>query len=309
ADRLVIGGRTYQGDGIQLITVLPASGVRPAMMILAGTGSLGVAEINARMEGAAVPLLVVDRFGTLARGRWNGDRAELGPDARRIPWRTVETRAGRGGVIAATYQFPAQLPATADDDQVIAAGNRGIQHALARLGIADPPPVTFYVYPDPASKKSITGNGGAGHAIPSARVLHVFRADSAPGGDMEHLIAHESTHVFTRAAWGAPGSILFGEGVAVWASGTYAGKTLEQWRPSVKRRPILDLLGPGALRVPEPELYPLAGLFVEAVVRTVGLAHLPALFGATAADWPAACKAAGTTPEALEQALTAVLAP
>lgn len=74
------------------------------------------------------------------------------------------------------------------------------------------------------------------------------------------------------------------------------------------RRPISELLGKGFFAAPEPETYPFAGLLVEAAIAEVGLQRVGEhLYGATAPGWDDACKAAGTTPDALEAALDRTL--
>jgi hypothetical protein len=273
-------------------------------MVFAGTGPLGCAEINARTANGVPQILINDRFGTLVTGSWKPDgTAELSPRGRRIEWRD-EVIHPRGWTV--TVHEPAQLPAnkTAIID-VGAATIMAAEQLQKQLGIDRLIDLHVYLYPDPRSKQSLTGNGGAGHAIPSARTLHVL---NVPRPDIDGLLHHEATHIIARAAWGAPGSILFGEGLAVWASGRYAGKSLDMWKKDIVRRPIADLLGRGFMQIPEGQSYPLAGLIVEAAVRTVGIAKVrDHLYPASAADWPKACAAAGTTPEALEQALTDLL--
>jgi hypothetical protein len=108
AGRLVLGDRTFEGDEFQLITVVPADGDRPELLLYAGTGTPGVGEINGVSHGPS-PILVADAFGPLVTGRWkrsdDGEvTAVLDPPARRIKWRDV----ARDHV---TFRFPASLPA------------------------------------------------------------------------------------------------------------------------------------------------------------------------------------------------------
>lgn len=143
-----------------------------------------------------------------------------------------------------------------------------------------------------------------GHAVVASRALHVV-----PGGDTEGLVTHEATHVLAYEAWGAAGTPLLGEGLAVWMTGSYAGTPLAEYRGSFTEPPaIAELLGPAFRKLPEPTSYPLAGIFVEVAVRAVGLDNVRAhLVGASPATWEAACRAAGTTPAALETAFAAAL--
>lgn len=257
-----------------------------------------------------------DAFGVLTTGRWvvgndGTTAAELQPDARRVEWRSVAVTlapAEGGAPVAIDFRFPASLPAADDEAQVVAAGLRGLRRAVDHLQLPAFAPLTFHVDPDEGSKRSLTGRGGDGHAVPAARALHVVRADPAEGGLLEGLVAHEGTHVLVRESWGQAGSPLFGEGVAVWAAGGYAGTELSQLAAAVERRPIEALLGKGFFATPESHSYPFAALLVEVAVATVGLGHVREhLYGATARTWPAACEAAGTTASALQTALDARL--
>ena len=81
-----------------------------------------------------------------------------------------------------------------------------------------------------------------------AAALHVVQVTG-----LESLVVHEGTHVLAAEAWGPAGTPLLGEGLAVWASGSYAGVPLAEWRKKVQRRAIRDLLGPQFRKLPEGE--------------------------------------------------------
>lgn len=318
-DRLVIGGQTFEGPGFQLITVLPAQPPdergpgHPELLLYAGTGALGVAEINAVAKGRE-PIVVADAFGILHTGTWTRDEAgrvvaRLDPPRPRSEWRSVEHPlpgfggGGGGGEAMVTFSFPRDEP-EADDAALIDACRRGLDRAIERLQIRTPSSITVYVHPDADRKAALTGKPGDGHATPASSALHVRRVDASVDGPLERLVAHEGTHLLARAAWGAPGTPLMGEGIAVWVAGGYGGTGLSEWRTRAKRQPIEPLLGRQFLRTPENESYPLAGLLVEAAVQQVGLDGVREhLYGATAGTWNEACVAAGTTAEALARAV------
>jgi hypothetical protein len=315
-DRLVIGGQAFEGPGIQLITVLPAQPAdargpgHPELLLYAGTGPLGVAEINAVAKGAE-PIVVSDAFGILHTGRWVRDEtgrvtARLDPARPRSEWRSTEHALpgfGGGGAAKVMFRFLRDEP-EADDASVIEACRRGLARAIERLRIATPSSIVVYVHPDAERKAALTGKPGDGHAKPAAMALHVRVVDASVDGALERLVAHEGTHLLARAAWGAPGTPLMGEGIAVWVAGGYGGTDLSQWRERATRHPLEPLLGKQFLRMAEPETYPLAGLLVDAAVAQVGLdAVRDHLYGATAGSWDVACRAAGTTAEALARAL------
>jgi hypothetical protein len=99
--KLTLGHEVFEGDEYRLITVIPsrppdACGPGyPEFLLYVGTGSPGVAEINAVRHGGE-SILVVDTFGRLLSGKWRrtpDGQVEAhfpAPRARRIAWRTVE---------------------------------------------------------------------------------------------------------------------------------------------------------------------------------------------------------------------------
>lgn len=314
AERLVLGDERFEGDGYRLITVLPAADRHPALLLYAGTGSAGAAEINAGLPGN-MPIVVADAFGTLAVGRWetvDGKlRAALGPRARRIEWRVVERElTGAGGDAKATvrFLFPAMVPEWGGETGMIEACLRGAATTVAKLGIAAPEPLSIYVYPDRRSVASLTGRQGDGWAVPSSRALHVLA--TMPQA-LESLVAHEATHVLGYFAWGPVRTPLLGEGLAVWAAGGYGGVSLNDWKTRFPTPPpVATLLGPEFLRLPEAEKYPPAGILVETAMKLVGAAAVREhLLPANAATWDDACRAAGTTAEALQAAYAAAFVP
>lgn len=310
ADHLRIGSLDLTGDAWQLITVVPertGEHAHPELLFYGGTGRVGgVAEINAVGSGNE-SILVADAFGPYVVGRWvaNDDgsvRPVLDHPAPRIKWREV------AGTLA-IHRFPADLGAGPHEAELIQAAERGLATTVAALGLTAPTPIAIYTYPDVRSKQALTGKAGDGHAAIAARALHIVgRPDPAA---IEHLVAHEATHVLAYDAIGAPGSPLFGEGVAVWVAGQYGGGTLDEWRAHLppKLPTVGDLIGPAFRKLPEREAYPLAGILVSVAVERVGrdpfFAHL---YGATAATWADACKRAGTSAADLEAAFKAKLA-
>lgn len=306
AERIVVGGETYAGAGHTAITVVPAGTNHPAFVLYAGTGTPGV---EAHVHHGAEPLLIADEHGRLQTGTWERGAdgkvtAKLGARARRIPWRIVE-RAVAG--VPLRVAFPQQLAPAADEAAVVDAVVRGITLATTRLKVAAPPPITTYVYPDRGSKLTLTGDKGDGHATPTG-AIHVIRFDPKPGGGLEHLVAHEGTHAITRQQWSPAGSILLGEGLAVWASGRYGGVSLADWQHELRDRPAVATLLPakGFQAKPEGETYPFGGLLVTVAIELVGFDNVrDHLYAASAETWADACKAAGTTAEAIDAAMAA----
>ncbi len=317
AERIVVGGETFEGPGLRFIGVIPAhtgdkgQGGHPAFVLYAGTGDLGTAEINAVPHGRH-PLLVADAFGPLVTGTFevgtSGVEAVLDRQrARRIDWRDVlGSVTGTTGSATMTFRFPKQLDPAPDEAELVAAGLRGVTRAVERLELASPSAMQVYVYPDPRSKQSLTGQSGDGHAVAAAGALHVVRVAPSQLDGFERLIAHEATHVLTAHAFGQPATPLLGEGVAVWVSGGYAGERLADHKAAMTPgHSVSELLGPAFRKLPEKDTYPFAGLLVAAAVDAVGLAGVrDHLYRATPESWADACQRAGTTAEALERAVT-----
>jgi hypothetical protein len=315
--RIEIGGARIDAPGSRIVAIVPARAADPAhpghptLLLYAGLGTPGITEINGGMRHGGEPILIGDSFGRLRTGVWSaapdgGLRAALGEPARRDTWRR-SSRDVAG--VAMTIAFPSGLEATPDDERVVDAVGRGLASSAKRLALTAPPPLTVYVYPNREAKKALTGDGGDGHAMVIGRTLHVRRADAAPGGGLERLVAHEGTHVFAAEAWGGTGSALMGEGLAVWVSGAYQGKPLSEWAKTLTPRPpIASLLPLRAFRArPEAETYPLGGLLVTAAVARVGLENVrDHLYSAGAEDWAAACVRAGTSAEQLDHDLAAM---
>lgn len=300
--RLVLSDQTFEGDDLQLVTVLPARAAddrgvgHPEMLLYLGAGPGGVAEINARGQGSD-NILVADRFGRLATGRWVVRGAvvvaELGPRAARPKWRTTE-RAFHGTVV----RFFAEEGDAAKDEPYVAACLRGLDRAVERLSLESASPLDVYLYPDRAAKAAVTGVMGDGHAVPSGRALHVVRYDPAPNGGLEGLVAHEATHVYATLAWGGPGTPAMGEGLAVWVSGRYQGVPLADLRKRFGAPPkTAELLSKKFFSLGEPVAYPASAQLVDAAIQQVGLSKLRQhLYAATSLTWADACDRAGFSP-------------
>jgi hypothetical protein len=301
AGHLALGGASYDRDDLAIVTVLPARAAsgscpgHPELLLYAGTGTPGIEEINAgTVTRGGEPLVIGDGLGRLRGGRWEAGAAVLEPEVARPAWTHVVREVGGVKVDAAFLGEPPEA--------AIAACERAITAALTRLELrGDGLTMTIYLHADREAKRAATGNAGDGHAVPFARALHVI-AGNTPAALLS-LVTHEATHVLLPQTWGPAGSAMMGEGVAVWTSGKYQGRTLADWRASLgaNRPSIADLLGKFRA-FPEPTTYPASALVVETIVATVGLAGLrDHLYGAPASTWGDAVTAAGTTLDALSR--------
>jgi len=151
-----------------------------------------------------------------------------------------------------------------------------------------------------------------GFADHPSRSLHIVALDPLPDGPMEHLVAHEWTHILAGGHWAHTGTPLLGEGLAVWVSGGYAGRDLHAWKEDLASPPpaVATLLGPEFREMPEADAYPLAGILVGVLVKQEGLEAVREHFlPATRATWERACRDAGTTPGKVEAAFRKALRP
>ncbi len=316
---LEVGSRSFSGSDLRVIACVPAEkdeGAQkgwPEFVLYAGVGPMDTLEINGVRHGDQ-SVLVLDRFGPLVGGSWKRDpkgRLDVlfAPPARRETWRNTNDvdRANPRPVFVHHLQL---VPAADSDGEQVSAVLRGVERAAARLSLTQFDGVQVYVHPDRKSKELLTGNSGDGHAVPAARTLHVLACDASEGGPLENLVAHEVVHLLTVEAVGPIASPLFGEGLAVWASGGYQGRPLGEWqRELAGKAPSLADLFAQFRKLPEATAYPLGGILVDLLVREVGWdAFKASLVGASPATWDAACKSAGTTPEALAAAWEKALA-
>jgi hypothetical protein len=311
--RLLIGGRTFEGDDVRLIVVVPARPAaegfagHPEFLLYAGTGVPGVAEINGIPHGGA-PIQVCDTFGELVAANWTRAAdgslgVQFGRTRPRIAWRAVEPSSADLPGAAPRVLFPEPLAEEALAEARAALECwRHLATAARRLGLSSLPPSRIYVYPDLRSIQSLTGKAASGHADVEAGALHVVRGE---GGVHGPLIQHEGAHLLAYRAYGAAASPLLGEGLAVWVAGEYGGYDLDQWVQGWKGPlpALAELQGAGFRELPERAAYPLGGNFVGAAVELVGVdAFCKELLGAGPSEWEAACARAGTTPAAIEKA-------
>jgi hypothetical protein len=312
--KLVIGDSVFVGEEIRLVTVVPGRSAtdggpgHPPFLLYAGAGTPGIAEINATSHGPH-GFLVADRFGPLTAGHWERNAAGalaarfLGRN-RRIEWRAAGPAEGL------TVLRPEMIPPAAGDAEVDAACVRAVARVRRKLALGGEGRLLVHVYPDRGSKRSLTGDGGDGRADILSRSVHVLPFDASEGGPLESLLAHEATHVLAYDAWGAPGSTLFGEGLAVWVSGSYGGRSLADRanRPPPDVPEVVHLLGPAFRKLPERTSYPLAGILTGTVVELVGLDRFrERIYAATPETWDEACRAAGTTAAAVQAAFERAL--
>ncbi len=302
-------------DPAVIISVVPARAADergpgyPTFLLYAGNGTPGIAEINAFQHGGDA-LYVGDAFGLFIRGDWiPGADGRVSPrfvqsqEREQLEHATPVVETLKGKRSATPIEIFSIRPArTVDQVAVRAAVMRGLNKAVSKLAIDDPRTFRVFVYPNRKIKELLSGQGGDGHAMAAARALHVISADPEVDGPLERLVAHEGTHILAHDAWGPALMGLTGEGLAVWVAGTYQGITLEEWRKKLRPRPLQDLIGASFRKVPEPQSYPQAGLFMAAAIREVGLQKTREhLYSAAPRDLEAACVRAGTTLAKLEE--------
>ena len=136
---------------------------------------------------------------------------------------------------------------------------------------ADPIKVSYYKYPDLDTKEEYTGKRGNAHVWEGA-IHSIWPSDR-----------HEIVHILCKE-WGDPPAI-FGEGIAVYLSGKWLGKSLKEAARQVttdgKWVSIAKILDTGSFRKHSDLVaYPIAGSFVQWLVETRGKETLRKLYGA-----------------------------
>jgi hypothetical protein len=315
AGEIEIAGETYTGDEYRLIALVPSvertddCPGSPQFLLYAGAGTSGVTEINATPDGN-YGFVVADRFGLLDAGVW--DRTDAGVPVAKIthralrkPWRESRVQEGERVEAALIVKRLQVVTGDASERAEDLALLRGVRRAEAQLGLEPVAALTIYLYPDGKTKASIT-RGGDAHADHASRTLHMIRAEPSVDGVLERVCAHEAVHIIATEAFGVAGSPLWGEGLAVWASGQYGGRSLQEWRldPPRVEAGIVQLTGSGFARTPERNSYPVAGLLVGDLIHEHGLAaFLEHLYPAGPDQLVSACAALGLRPQDLDALL------
>jgi tetratricopeptide (TPR) repeat protein len=161
--------------------------------------------------------------------------------------------------------------------------------------------VALFVYPDEAAKVTATGIGGAAHAIPAERELHMTESAASVPSD------HEELHLVARALFGPASLNVLYEGLALAREGTFEGTSLDVHAAAMleggiwpKLEEILD--DAAARRATDPRRIVGAGLLLQWAESVGGKAALGKVLTLKEGSLPALARATGTEVAGLEPA-------
>jgi hypothetical protein len=151
----------------------------------------------------------------------------------------------------------------AQRDQV----NADLGRIETELGVPHEAKIAYYKYPDVATKERLSGQGGNAHVGADMSVHAIGPAEP-----------HEVVHLVARS-FGAPSSVLLGEGLAVAIAGPWNGKDPDDCVRALRKAGALPPLGKlvdvASFRALGDDVtYPASGSFVRWLLRTRGLDRL-----------------------------------
>lgn len=196
---------------------------------------------------------------------------------------------------------PATTP-EADLRKIAASREAALSKAIASLGNPGPDfHVDLLVYPDDAAKLAATGIGGAAHALPRSRELHMTKDAAMSASE------HEEIHLVARAVLGPSYLNVLYEGLAVARQGTFGDTSLDLVAAAVLERnawpKVAEILDDANHRkANDGRLLPAAGLLLQWVESVGGRAALGKVVSLKEGSPEALGRAVGMDPAAVDAA-------
>jgi hypothetical protein len=120
-------------------------------------------------------------------------------------------------------------PAAARIDTLAGAAERALREIRPRLGGVDlRDSADLFFVDDPEAMGKLVGRSVGGWTVADARAVFILQPESG-----SPALRHELAHLLTWTAWGGPSASWISEGVAVYATGGCAGRSLHEWAASV----------------------------------------------------------------------------
>ena len=199
-----------------------------------------------------------------------------------------------------TIHYDPETTPEADLRRIAASREAALSKAIAALG--DPGPgfkASLFVYPDEAAKLTVTGIGGAAHAAPRERELHMTKDAAVSASE------HEEIHLVARATLGPSYLNVMYEGLALARQGTYGDTPLDLVAAAIVESnswpKVADILDESkARKLSDARILPAAALllqWVESVGQRTALAKAVSLKESSA---EALARALGMETAALE---------
>ena len=166
------------------------------------------------------------------------------------------------------------------DDAPPQGSIEGNERHLARLedllGVEIEGPIQYFKYPDNDRKGEMTGNRGNAHVEGEDEIHSIFWSDR-----------HEVVHLLTKR-WGG-GTALLAEGIAVYLSGGWNGRTVDEAARALAESgrlvALADLVDTSRFRALDEEItYPESASFVKYLFVTFGLERFRELYRSVPLD-------------------------
>lgn len=271
---LATGAGTYQGTGLQIISLVPRPGQWPGLLS-ASVGPDGLGRIHRVVHGSTDYVIARDQC-VLEEGTFHGsptrvERATL----RKTDWKTLETDH---------YLFHARPRSFALRylDQVGRYQESVYDRLSSLTGRHLSAPIQYFLY-ESQEDKAKSGHGLANaQAYPALLQIHAVLCQ-----EIWAVGAHEDTHVFAHFALGRAPLRLLAEGLAVYADNHWYDIDLHSWARAlmasnmfIEARTLIDAFS----SYPEIITYPLSGSLVKFLIDQFGFEPFRQLYVAPAAD-------------------------
>ncbi len=199
-----------------------------------------------------------------------------------------------------TISYDPAVVSEAELRKIGAAREAALSKAIASLGSPGPDfRVHLFLYPDDAAKLAATGIGGAAHAIPRDRELHMTKEAATAASE------HEEIHLVARAVLGPSYLNVLYEGLALARQGTFGDTPLELVAAAILERnawpKVAEILDDASARkANDSRLLPAAGLLLQWVESVGGKAALGKVISMKEGSPEGVARAVGMESPALE---------
>lgn len=276
------GGKEYgPGQGVVMAVMSPFDSTQVAVVHAGGTRAGALTTFT--VPSGAFDWSVTARGRVLRRGYFLAGSEPLRVDPERDEdLEALRRERERTLLTLATGHFTYRyLPAHAGRIASLAAEDEASYETLRAFfgGKSLKRTVSTHLYGGVLEKEAVTGLKANAHSDVGRLEVHSVLSPS-----LDATGPHELAHLFAYAAWGQAGSRLMEEGAAVALTGSWWGRSLDDWGGNLWERsrvpPLSELAQDGALwKDRDEEAYPLAGNFFLHLVRQYGRERVKELYG------------------------------
>ena len=168
-------------------------------------------------------------------------------------------------------------------EKIIDIQESAYQKILKFLNVKNDRKIKYYLYPSNKIKGEITGDDGNGHTVREKFEVHAVYTDK-----VKCIGAHEDTHLLSTTL-GLPPQLLR-EGLAEYMSGTWDGKSHDEWASQFliedKMLDLLQIIDDEEWYEQDDTIsYPSAGSFVGYLIKKLGKEKFLELYRALNRDF------------------------